>query len=126
MLDRNTPTIFNAARNFRFNWSGRYRDVAEQNEFIILSPRLMNTNWVELIGKLRADSEYRAAFEKAYGGAIHAEQVLDALVSYERSLVTPNRASIATFGASATQSRPKRKKAISCSKHLAASLATRG
>jgi cytochrome c peroxidase len=90
MLDHNTPTIFNAVLNFRFNWSGQFRDVAEQNEFIILSPRLMNTNWVELITKLRADSEYRSAFEKAYGGSIHAEQVLDALVSYELSLVTPN------------------------------------
>jgi cytochrome c peroxidase len=90
VLDYNTPTIFNAALNFRLNWSGQFRDLAEQNEFVILSPRLMNTNWTELIGKLRADSEYRAAFDKAYGGPIHAAQVLDALTSYERSLVTPN------------------------------------
>jgi cytochrome c peroxidase len=90
MLDRNTPTIFNAALNFRFGWSGRFRGLTEQNEFIILNPRVMNTNWTELIGKLRADSEYRAAFDKAYGGPIDAAQVLDALVSYERSLVTPN------------------------------------
>ena len=64
MLDYNTPTIFNAARNFRLNWPGRFRDLVEQNEFVILSPRLMNTSWTELLGKLRADPEYRAAFTK--------------------------------------------------------------
>jgi cytochrome c peroxidase len=51
---------------------------------------LTNTNWSELLGKLRADSEYRAAFDKAYGGPFSSAQVLDALTSYERSLVTPN------------------------------------
>jgi cytochrome c peroxidase len=90
ILDHNTPTIFNAALNFRFNWYGQFRDLAELNNFILQSPKLMNTNWTELIAKLRAASEYRTAFDKAYGGPIDAPQVLDALVSYERSLVTPN------------------------------------
>jgi len=90
MLDHNTPTIFNAVLNFRFNWSGQFRDLAEQNSFILQSPKLMNTNWTELIGKLRADSEYSTAFGNAYGGPLDAVQVLDALESYERSLVTPN------------------------------------
>jgi cytochrome c peroxidase len=90
MLDRNTPTIFNAVLNFRFTWSGQFRDLAEQNSFILQSPKLMNTSWTELVGKLRADSEYRTAFGNAYGGPLDAAQVLDALDSYERSLVTPN------------------------------------
>jgi cytochrome c peroxidase len=90
ILDHNAPTIFNAALNFRFNWYGQFRDLAEINDFILQRPKLMNTNWTEMTAKLRADSEYRTAFDKAYGRAIDAPQVLDALVSYERSLVTPN------------------------------------
>jgi cytochrome c peroxidase len=90
MLDHNTPTIFNAVLNFRFNWSGQFHDLAEQNSFVLQSPKLMNTNWTQLIGKLRADSEYSAGFDKAYGGPLDAVQVLDTLASYERSLVTPN------------------------------------
>lgn len=90
ILDRNTPTIFNAVLNFRFNWSGQFYDLTEQNRFVLQSPKLMNTNWTELIGKLQADSEYRAAFDKAYGRPLDAPQVLDAVASYERSLVTPN------------------------------------
>jgi cytochrome c peroxidase len=90
MLDRNTPTIFNAALNFRLGWSGRFRDLNEQNEFVLQNPKLMNTNWTELIDKLRADSEYHAEFYKTYGRPIHAVQVLDVLGSYERSLITPN------------------------------------
>ena len=59
ILDHNTPTIFNAALNFRFNWYGQFRDLVGLNGFILQSPKLMNTNWTELIGKLRADSECR-------------------------------------------------------------------
>jgi cytochrome c peroxidase len=125
MLDHNTPTIFNAALNFRFNWYGQFRDLAGLNAFILQSPRLMNTNWTELIAKLHADSEYRTAFDKAYGGPIDAPQVLDALVSYERSLITPDARFDRYLGASVTRSRPKRKKATACSKHLAASLVIR-
>lgn len=89
-LDLNTPTVFNAVFSFRLGWQGRTRSLEEQSEFILLSPRLMNMSWGELTGRLRADPEYRDAFAAAYGGRIERTQVLDALASFGRSLVTPD------------------------------------
>ena len=89
-LDFNTPTIFNAARNFRLNWRGNFRTLEEQNEAVLLDPRLMNTTWEELLSKLRADHDYRSAFAALYGTGPKPAQVLDALAGFQRSLVTPD------------------------------------
>src|SRR3546814_4184003 len=50
----------------------------------------MNTSWTEVLGKLRADSGYLAAFARTYGNGITRENVLDALSAFHRSLITPN------------------------------------
>jgi cytochrome c peroxidase len=89
-LDFNAATVFNAALNARLNWRGNFRSVEEQNEAVLLDPRLMNTTWPELMAKLRADGDYRAAFEARYGAAPEREHVLDALASFQRSLLTPD------------------------------------
>ncbi len=89
LLAFNTPTIFNVALNSRLNWRGQFRTLDEQNEFILLAPDLMNMTWADLLARLRADANYRAAFNAAYGGPIDRAQVLDALAAYERSMLTP-------------------------------------
>ena len=88
-LDFNAPTVFNAARNFRLNWRGNFRTVEEQNEAVLLDPRLMGTSWDELLTKLRADPSYDAAFRAAYGASPERRSVLDALAEFQRSLATP-------------------------------------
>lgn len=89
-LDFNAPTIFNAALNYRLNWRGNFRTLEEQNEFVLLDGRLMGTTWEELLPKLRADQDYVRAFTAAYGGAPARAQVLDALATFQRSLLTPD------------------------------------
>lgn len=89
-LDYNIPTIFNAVLNFRFNWRGQFRTIEEQNEFVLLNPRLMNTSWEEILSRLNADSVYRESFAAIDGRPVERASVLDALASYERSLVTPD------------------------------------
>jgi cytochrome c peroxidase len=88
-LDFNSPTVFNAALNFRLNWRGNFRTLSEQNEAVLLDPRLMGTNWDELLAKLRADPDYEAAFAAAYEAQPERESVLDALAAFQRSLITP-------------------------------------
>jgi cytochrome c peroxidase len=90
LLDFNTPTIFNVSLNWRLNWRGNFRSIEAQNESALLDPRLMNTSWDELLGKLRADSSHVAAFAESYGGAPERTHVLDALAAFQRSLLTPN------------------------------------
>ena len=89
-LDFNTPTIFNAALEFRLNWRGNFQSLQAQNASALLDPRIMNTSWRELIEKLRGDPSYRSAFAAVYGGDIDPQRLLDALTSFERSLLTPD------------------------------------
>jgi cytochrome c peroxidase len=90
LLDFNAPTVFNAALSFRLNWRGNFRTLEAQIEAVLLDPDLMNTTWEELLAKLRADQAYRKAFSAAYGSDPAPAHVLDALATFERSLLTPN------------------------------------
>jgi len=89
-LDYNAPTIFNLAFNFRLNWRGNFHTIEEQNEQVLLDPRVMNTTWVELLAKLRADRDYPREFAGIYGGTLTSAGVLDALAAFQRSLATPD------------------------------------
>lgn len=89
-LDFNTPTVFNSSLNFRFNWRGNFRTLEDQNEAVLLDPRVMNTGWDELLAELRADRGYLERFEEIYGAPPDRQTVLDALAAYQRALVTPN------------------------------------
>jgi cytochrome c peroxidase len=86
----NAATVFNAALSFRLNWRGNFRTLEEQNEKVLLDRNLMNTTWDELLPKLRADAAYREAFTKVYDSEPLPEHVLDALATFQRSLVTPD------------------------------------
>jgi cytochrome c peroxidase len=89
-LDFNTPTVFNVSGNARLNWKGNFRTLEEQNESVLRNTRIMNANWDELLSKLRNDSDYLKDFSVIYGRSPARAHVLDALATFERSLVTPN------------------------------------
>jgi len=89
-LNYNALTVFNAALSFRLNWRGNFRTLEEQNEAVLLDPRLMHTTWEGLLSKLRADEAYREAFAATYGSDPAPAHVLDALATFQRSLTTPN------------------------------------
>jgi cytochrome c peroxidase len=50
----------------------------------------MNTSWEELLPKLRADQTYREAFLAVYASGPEPAYVLNALATFERSLLTPD------------------------------------
>src|SRR5262245_49151273 len=81
-LDFNSPTIFNAALNYRLNWRGNFRTLEEQNEFVLLDRRLMSMTWEELLPKLGADQDYARAFTAIYGSRPAREHVLDSLAAF--------------------------------------------
>jgi cytochrome c peroxidase len=90
LLAFNTPTVFNAALSFRLGWEGRFRDLADHVGALIESPRIMNAPLALVVERLGADAELAAAFRDAYGRPLDADAILDALASFERSLVTPD------------------------------------
>jgi cytochrome c peroxidase len=85
---RNTPTVFNAAFNATFNWDGVTHTLEAHADRVLHT--LMDLTWQDLISRLSADSGYVAAFKAIYGKAVKRENVLDAIATFERSLITPN------------------------------------
>lgn len=87
----NSPTVLNAVYNFRQFWDGRAADLLEQAAGPIGNPIEMDGDWDTILERLRADEEYVAQFQAAYGeDGLTQENVLDAIVQYESYLVTPS------------------------------------
>jgi cytochrome c peroxidase len=84
-----TLTVFNAARNFRLNWEGNFRDLGAQAESSLEKPVNLRTSVDEVLRKLNADPQMVQQFRTAYGRAPDRTSFLDALVTFERSLLTP-------------------------------------
>jgi cytochrome c peroxidase len=85
----NTPTVFNVSLSFRLNWEGNVRSLEEGIERSVSNPAIMASSLDEVVGKLRADPEMVKQFRKAYEQEPNAAVVLDAIATFERSLVTP-------------------------------------
>ena len=88
-LALNTLTIFNAALNFRLNWEGNFRSLEGHAEQTLRNPAIMASSADEVVSKLRADPETVRQFRDAYGREPDVAALLDAIATYERSLVTP-------------------------------------
>jgi cytochrome c peroxidase len=87
----NTPTVFNSGFNFKLNWDGRAETLEDQIEQTIKNPKTFNSNWSEVIAKLKQSSEYVKAFNNLYpDNQITADNIKDAIATFERSLFTPN------------------------------------
>lgn len=84
-----TLTVFNAALSFRLNWEGNLRDLGAQAESSLENPVNLRTSVDEVLGKLNADPQMVQQFRAAYGRAPDRASFLDALVTFERSLLTP-------------------------------------
>lgn len=88
-LPVNTPTVFNVSLNFRFGWEGKYRSLEAETEQSFRNPAIMGLSAEEAVKKLSADPETARQFREAYGRDPDAAALLDAIASYERTLLTP-------------------------------------
>ncbi len=88
-LPYETLTVFNAALSFRYSWEGRYRTLESQIMASLVNPRIMGTSMDEIIRKLRLDSHAVGQFEDAFGHGPDASSLLEAIATFERSLLTP-------------------------------------
>jgi cytochrome c peroxidase len=85
----NTLTIFNAALSFRLNWEGNFRTLEAHTESSLENAANLATNADEVLKKLNADPEVVRQFTQAYGHPPDRASLLDAIATYERSLITP-------------------------------------
>lgn len=88
-LPLNTNTVFNAALSFRLNWEGNFRTPEAQAEASLASSEIMGTSADDVVGRLSVDAAMARQFNEAYGRPLDRANLLDAIATYERSLVTP-------------------------------------
>jgi cytochrome c peroxidase len=88
-LSFNTDTVFNAALSFRLNWEGNYRTLQAQAKASLENTDIMATSIDDVLARLQADPEMVREFQEAYGGDPDQDSLLDAIATFERSLVTP-------------------------------------
>jgi cytochrome c peroxidase len=82
----NIPTVFNAALSFRLNWEGNFRTLEAQAQSALQNS---GSSVEEVTEKLDADAQVVNQFRTAYGHAPDGESLLNAIATYERSLLTP-------------------------------------
>jgi cytochrome c peroxidase len=86
----NSPSIFNAAFNFKHLWSGGAESVEAVVEQVVASPQVFASSWPDVLQRLSSDDRLVGSFRKAYPDGMNARTVKNALAEYTRSLVTPN------------------------------------
>lgn len=88
----NAPSVFNSVLNFKQFWDGRADTLADQIEGPIANPVEMGTSWPEIVEKLGKIESYKIQFGQIYPDGITHENIVDAIVAYEKSLITTGSA----------------------------------
>jgi cytochrome c peroxidase len=89
LLSLNTATVFNSALSFRLGWEGKFRTLEAHAAATLQNPRIMGSRIDDVVAKLSGDPVLVSQFEEAYGHGPDAQSILDAIATFERSLVTP-------------------------------------
>ena len=93
-LTRGAPSLWNTVYNHRQFWDGRAAHLEEQARMVITTPEEVNADPDELVRELKAIPEYRALFDKAFGGrngeSITFKNITYAIAAFQRTLVSFN------------------------------------
>lgn len=84
------PTALNSALNFIFFKNGEVKDLAEQVRQSLTSKNELASEPKFLIQKINQNSVYKKKFEELYKNGVSFDNIVDALVNFEKALVTPN------------------------------------
>ncbi|MBI3759941.1 MAG: cytochrome-c peroxidase [Deltaproteobacteria bacterium] len=90
LTDVNAPTVFNAALNFKQFWNGRADTLEDQVDQVIQNPVEMGSKWEDVVLKVSQDPKYKSAFTGAYKDGVTKANILNAIATFERTLITPN------------------------------------
>ncbi len=85
----NSPTVFNSGFQFMQFWDGRAATLEEQADGPVNDPLEMASNWEEITEKLLEDEEFTEAFLAVYPDGYKKENFVDAIATFERTLITP-------------------------------------
>lgn len=86
---KNTPTVFNSGFNSMQHWNGEIDSLEQQVARVILDPQHMNSSWQLIISRLQKDAGVMQQFRSIYANGLSVDNIMNALATYERSLITP-------------------------------------
>ncbi len=86
----NALTVFNSANNIVWFWDGRATTPEDQLDGPVLSQEEMNADWAGIVLRLKQDKSYVADFGRIYEDGISESSIKNALVTFGRTLITPN------------------------------------
>lgn len=94
-LRRNAPPLFNLAWHPSLFWDGAIEDPRGRNDQLenqarvpIEAPHEMNSNFPLVMERLKAHQAYPDMFWKAFGDTVTERYILQALASFERTLIS--------------------------------------
>ena len=88
---RNTPSIQNLAFMKFYNWDGNKLTLESQPLVPIITHEEMNSSIMEVIRKIRVESEYTDLFKKAFGDDhITPDRIYRSIAQYEYTLISAN------------------------------------
>jgi cytochrome c peroxidase len=86
---RNAPTVLNALYNKTQFWDGRAKTLEEQAALPIVNPVEMGqANLDAAVAQIAGVEEYKQAFLRVFGRPVNGPDLLRAIASYERTLVS--------------------------------------
>lgn len=86
----NTPTVFNAALSFRLDWTGDARSLEMQADQSLRRPDIMSATPEVVLAAIEAEPGMTQRFQAAYGHPPDWPSLLDALATFQRTLLTPD------------------------------------
>lgn len=90
--NRHAPTLWNVAYNGSFFWDGRANSLEEQMKVALSSPNEMDQNLDDLVAELETVEVYKDQFEALFENGLTLDNVLVAIASFERTLISDGSA----------------------------------
>lgn len=88
---RNTPPIQNLAFMRFYNWDGNMLQLERQTLVPIITHEEMNSSILEVIGKLKEESEYKDLFRKTFGDEeVTPDRIYRSIAQYQYTLISAN------------------------------------
>jgi cytochrome c peroxidase len=86
----NSPTMYNVRFLHKLSWGGKYESLETHLDALIANPKVMASSWQRASLQVSAAPSYVVRFAAAFREGVTPQNVREALLEYERSLVTPN------------------------------------
>lgn len=88
---RNTPPLQNLAFMQFYNWDGNILELEKQPLVPIITHEEMNSSIMEVIGKIKDESEYQELLRNAFGDEqMTPERIYRSIAQYEYTLISAN------------------------------------